>query len=163
MTETHRPKLSHSPPHPHHLNTTIESGNFDSEKTLEPTTKPVDEEEDEDIDALIDDLASDDGFLEGEEGEPDIPLGGAYIVPDNQLQTDTRIGLTEVEVLARRKKYGLNQMKEEKENLIKKFLMYFVGPIQFAMEVRWHARVHISPGFSRHASATPVTHTNSPW
>ena len=32
------------------------------------------------------------------------------------LQTDTRVGLTEQEVLARRKKYGLNQMKEEKES-----------------------------------------------
>jgi magnesium-transporting ATPase (P-type) len=32
------------------------------------------------------------------------------------LQTDTRVGLTEAEVIARRKKYGLNQMKEEKES-----------------------------------------------
>ena len=32
-------------------------------------------------------------------------------------------------------RYGLNQMKEEKENLILKFLGYFVGPIQFVMEV----------------------------
>lgn len=32
------------------------------------------------------------------------------------LQTDTRVGLTENEVIARRKKYGLNQMKEEKES-----------------------------------------------
>ena len=32
------------------------------------------------------------------------------------LQTDTRVGLTEQEVVARRKKYGLNQMKEEKES-----------------------------------------------
>jgi H+-transporting ATPase len=29
----------------------------------------------------------------------------------------------------------MNQMKEEKENLILKFLGYFVGPIQFVMEV----------------------------
>ena len=44
-------------------------------------------------------------------------------------------GLTEQEVQARRRKYGLNQMKEEKENLILKFFSYFVGPIQFVMEV----------------------------
>jgi H+-transporting ATPase len=49
--------------------------------------------------------------------------------------TDTRTGLTNAEVISRRKKYGLNQMKEDKENLILKFLMYFVGPIQFVMEV----------------------------
>lgn len=37
------------------------------------------------------------------------------------LQTDTRVGLTEAEVLARRKKYGLNQMKEEKESKFPSF------------------------------------------
>ena len=42
--------------------------------------------------------------------------------------------LTEQEVQQRKKKYGLNQMKEEKENLFFKFLGYFVGPIQFVME-----------------------------
>jgi H+-transporting ATPase len=74
------------------------------------------------------------------------------------LQTDTRVGLTNEEVLQRRRKYGLNQMKyvdtantpsvelnrlntdkrhrEEKENLVLKFLGFFVGPIQFVMEVR---------------------------
>jgi H+-transporting ATPase len=50
------------------------------------------------------------------------------------LQTDTRVGLTSEEVLQRRRKYGLNQMKEEKENMILKFLGFFVGPIQFVME-----------------------------
>jgi hypothetical protein len=29
----------------------------------------------------------------------------------------------------------MNQMKEEKENLILKFLGFFIGPIQFVMEV----------------------------
>lgn len=38
------------------------------------------------------------------------------VVPEDMLQTDTRVGLTEHEVQARRKKYGLNQMKEEKES-----------------------------------------------
>lgn len=50
------------------------------------------------------------------------------------LNTDTRLGLTEAEVISRRRKYGLNQMKEEKENLILKFFGFFVGPIQFVME-----------------------------
>ncbi|KAK9369603.1 hypothetical protein V1509DRAFT_638735 [Lipomyces kononenkoae] len=91
------------------------------------------EEEDEDIDALIADLESEDGAnaLEDEEVE-----AGQSVrpVPEELLQTDPRYGLTNDEVTARRKKYGLNQMSEEKENLVLKFFMYFIGPIQFVME-----------------------------
>lgn len=127
---------------PNHLNTTIESGEFDSEKVHNDDAAPAattkkpeeDEEEDEDMDALIDELESQDGHQEEEEEEQGNPATGR-VVPEDMLQTDTRIGLTEQEVLVRRKKYGLNQMKEEKENLILKFLGYFVGPIQFVMEV----------------------------
>jgi hypothetical protein len=32
--------------------------------------------------------------------------GGARNIPEDQLQTDTRLGLTEQEVLNRRRKYG---------------------------------------------------------
>ncbi|KAK1969602.1 plasma-membrane proton-efflux P-type ATPase [Colletotrichum sublineola] len=56
------------------------------------------------------------------------------VVPEEQLQTDTRLGLTEQEVLNRRRKWGRNEMAEQKENLILKFFMFFVGPIQFVME-----------------------------
>ncbi len=92
-----------------------------------------DDEEEEDVDALIEELESLDPDAEQED---DIEtVGGARPVPEELLQTDTRIGLIEPEVVARRKKYGLNQMKEEKENLFLKFLRYFVGPIQFVMEV----------------------------
>jgi H+-transporting ATPase len=126
------------------LDTNIESGGFDEKRTVEPvpagdvppqkTTKEVvEEEEDEDIDALIEDLESEDGH-QAEEEEDDNP-GGGRTVPEDMLQTDSRVGLTEAEVLARRKKYGLNQMKEEKENHFLKFLSFFVGPIQFVMEV----------------------------
>lgn len=122
---------------PNHLkDANIESGHFDEK--AEPSHKPAvdddDEEEDEDMDALIDELESQDGHAEEEEEADENPATGR-VVPEDQLQTDTRTGLTEAEVLARRKKYGLNQMAEEKENLILKFLGYFVGPIQFVMEV----------------------------
>jgi len=132
---------------PNHLNTNIESGQFDEKNGHNDTTttsrKPVeDEEEDEDMDALIDELESQDGHAEEEEGEEDATPGGGRVVPEDQLQTDTRIGLTESEVHARRKKYGMNQMKEEKENLILKFLGYFIGPIQFVMEVCYKALSH---------------------
>ena len=96
--------------------------------------KDEDDEDDEDIDALIDDLESMDGHEEEEEEQISQP-GGARPVSEDLLQTDTRLGLTSAEVEHRRRKFGLNQMKEEKENLILKFLMYFVGPIQFVMEV----------------------------
>lgn len=130
----------------HVNNNNIESGNF-SEKHEAPVggagapptsnRKPLDddEEEDEDMDALIDELESQDGHAEEEEEEEENNPATGRIIPEDQLQTDTRTGLTEQEVAVRRKKYGLNQMREEKENLILKFLGYFIGPIQFVMEV----------------------------
>ena len=139
---------STDPTPPNHLGTEIPQGKFsgshDPEKALhhDESTAPVsekteaaldDDDEDEDMDALIDDLESDDGQPADEEEV--IEAGGARPVPEELLQTDTRFGLSDAEVLLRRKKFGLNQLKEEKENMILKFLSYFVGPIQFVMEV----------------------------
>ena len=109
------------------------------EKQLPPTKPeegagPVDEDEEEDIDALIEELESQDANHDAEEEET-IQPGGAKPVPEELLQTDPRMGLTNDEIDRRRKKFGLNQMKEEKENLFLKFLSYFVGPIQFVMHV----------------------------
>jgi H+-transporting ATPase len=94
--------------------------------------KEEEEDEDEDIDALIEELESQDA--QDEEEEEVTQPGGARNVPEDLLQTDTRHGLTTADVATRRKKFGLNQMKEEKENLILKFLGFFIGPIQFVME-----------------------------
>ncbi|RMD43648.1 hypothetical protein DV735_g1432, partial [Chaetothyriales sp. CBS 134920] len=93
----------------------------------------IDEDEEEDLDLLIEELESDDEPDENVESELE-DVGGARLVPEELLQTDTRMGLMEPEVVQRRKKYGLNSMREEKENLFLKFLGYFVGPIQFVME-----------------------------
>lgn len=129
---------------PNHLDTNIESGQFDEKKGGAQHAVPLtakheeDEEEDEDMDALIDELESQDGHAEDEEAEEENGPAAERPVPEDLLQTDTRIGLTDAEVQARRKKWGLNQMKEEKENLFLKFLGYFIGPIQFVMEVRLH-------------------------
>ncbi|MCJ1271966.1 plasma membrane H+-ATPase [Lobaria immixta] len=131
---------------PNHLGTNVPSGQFDGpnhpekigheEKTAAPADEKAgvvaDEDEDENMDALIDDLESQDGQLEEEEEKTE--AGAARPVAEELLQTDTRFGLTEAEINTRRKKFGLNQMKEEKENLLLKFLGYFVGPIQFVME-----------------------------
>ncbi|KAH7320926.1 hypothetical protein B0I35DRAFT_450538 [Stachybotrys elegans] len=120
------------------LETKIESGGFD-EKNASAGVPPKaaapaeEEDEDEDIDALIEDLESQDGH-ELEEEEEERSPGGGRAVPEDMLKTDSRVGLTEAEVLVRRKKFGLNQMKEEKENLVLKFLGFFIGPIQFVME-----------------------------
>jgi H+-transporting ATPase len=68
------------------------------------------EEEDDDLDALIEELESQDGdnadYFEEEEADQ----SGGRIIPEELLQTDTRMGLNSAEVLARRKKYGYNQM-----------------------------------------------------
>lgn len=134
-----------------HLGTEIPSGNMDNNgqhvetekqelsnrdvKSEKRATADDDDDEEEDMDALIDELESQDGGAVQEEEEEDVGAGDAPPVPEELLTTDTRMGLTENEVSQRRKKYGLNQMKEEKENLVLKFLGYFVGPIQFVMEV----------------------------
>ncbi|CDR40865.1 CYFA0S05e05336g1_1 [Cyberlindnera fabianii] len=107
--------------------------------STEPTTEKVpkqdpveDDEEDDDIDALIDELQSD----RGDDDEEEAGEAGATArpVPEELLQTDPSYGLSSDEVTKRRKKYGLNQMAEEKENMVVKFLMFFIGPIQFVME-----------------------------
>jgi len=130
---------SNSSDAPNHLNTDIESGHFNEKaghNDAASKTPNAEEEEDEDMDALIDELESQDGHQEEEElADESITPAAGRIVPEDLLNTSLQTGLTEQEVTARRKKYGLNQMKEEKENLILKFLGYFIGPIQFVMEV----------------------------
>lgn len=82
-----------------------------SEKALPSKVNRVDdEEEDEDIDALIEELESQDGAVDYDE-EEEVQAGSARVVPEELLQTDVRIGLTASEVVSRRKKFGLNQLK----------------------------------------------------
>ncbi|KAI5279609.1 plasma membrane H+-ATPase [Ascosphaera aggregata] len=134
---------------PNHLGTQVPSGDFEKQQQqqqLQQQQQPSDpekkaaqphaedEDEDEDMDALIAELESDDGHLDDEDDDAGDDPSTARPVPEELLNTDTRMGLTDAEVTARRKKYGLNQMKEEKENMILKFCMFFVGPIQFVME-----------------------------
>ena len=106
------------------------------------------DEEDEDMDALIEELESEDPEPAVVEEDFTSPTAGR-VVPEELLNTDTRVGLEEWDVIARRKKFGLNQMKEEKENLILKFLMYFVGPIQFVMEVSCRFSLRLLVSFER--------------
>ena len=104
--------------------------------TYEERTPSLEKPElDDNIDALIEELESHNGHME-EEQDADDESSSCHHVPLEDLRTNTRTGLTDIEVAPRRKKYGLNQMrKEEKQHPVVKFLMFFVGPIQFVMEV----------------------------
>ncbi|KAK9331461.1 hypothetical protein V1520DRAFT_82855 [Lipomyces starkeyi] len=97
----------------------------------EKTVADKDDSFDEDVDALLNDLESDEEF---DDTLSDVVTTMRSEIADELLQTDPKVGLTKDQVLLRRKKYGLNQMQEDKGNLVKTFLMYFVGPIQFVME-----------------------------
>ena len=70
-----------------------------------------DDDEDEDIDALIDELESQDGDNADYEEEETDQSGGARVIPEELLQTDTRMGLNSADVLFRRKRFGYNSMK----------------------------------------------------
>lgn len=127
--------LSPSPLENHHLNGSKEKIAFVENATNE--FKSEDEDDDDagvDIDALIDDLESDDGQPEecASSNDPFDPLA----MSSDLFQTDRRNGLADNEVLARRKKFGPNRMKEQKPNHLKQALSFFVGPIQFVMEVK---------------------------
>ncbi|KAF2002536.1 plasma-membrane proton-e [Amniculicola lignicola CBS 123094] len=134
---------THGATPPNHLGTDVPSSQLDEKKEYGhgapvhdnvPAKLDTEEDEDEeDMDALIEELESQDAAADFEE-EEETQAGAARPIAEELLQTDTRTGLSSSEVLVRRKKFGMNQMKEEKENLILKFLMYFVGPIQFVME-----------------------------
>jgi len=56
---------------------------------------------------------------------------GTFDTPEEWLQTDWKRGLTSLDVEARRKKTGWNELTTEKENLFIKFLSYFTGPILY--------------------------------
>ena len=97
-----------------------------------------------DFDALLASLDSDDE--EELTTEDKIPtVGEARAVPTVLLETSPNRGLDDAEVLSRRKRYGWNLMKEENPCILKKFLKFFVGPIQCVMLVGWDT--HHSSGF----------------
>lgn len=56
---------------------------------------------------------------------------GAPQFPEDWLLTDIKQGLTNQEVLNRRRRSGWNELVSEKENPIAKFLSYFQGPILY--------------------------------
>lgn len=94
----------------HGLTVPQDEGKEFNEKALPAKGHQSDDGEDEDINALIEDLESDDEGADIEE-EEEVAAGAARNIPEELLMTSASIGLTTEEVLARRKKFGLNQMK----------------------------------------------------
>ncbi|KAH7125576.1 hypothetical protein B0J11DRAFT_487294 [Dendryphion nanum] len=57
------------------------------------------------------------------------------VVPEDWLNTHISQGLSNHDVETRRKRTGWNEISSEKENMFKKFLGFFNGPILWVMEV----------------------------
>ena len=88
----------------------------------------------ESLNALITELEEEDG----KDTDPEVLTigpGGDRPIPPSLLQTDPSQGLSELEIISSRRKYGWNKMKEEHSSNLVKFLMLFVGPVQAVMEV----------------------------
>ena len=96
--------------------------------------RPENTDEIEEFEKLLEDIEADEEEKD-KSGKEDLGLESTTSAPDHLLQTNVTHGLSESEVKERRSTYGFNQLKEHKRSHIKEFLMFFVGPIQFVMEV----------------------------
>ena len=86
------------------------------------------------LDALIAELEDEDG----KEPDPEVLTigpGADRPIPAILLETNLTTGLTDVKVIALRRKYGWNRLNEQKRSNIVKFFKLFVGSVQFVMEV----------------------------
>ena len=84
------------------------------------------------IDDLLASLESDDE-VETHVCKEVATAGATQNIPKSLLQTNPCTGLTSDDASMRRKRFGSNQMEEEKHNYVKQFFMFFGGPIPFAM------------------------------
>ncbi|KAJ3011458.1 plasma membrane H+-ATPase [Thoreauomyces humboldtii] len=93
----------------------------------------------DDLDELLKQLEEEAGGTEEKDADAESIHGKStgphqvIKIPDEMLNTDERTGLTTEECEKRKRKYGLNQLQEHKENLLLKFLSFFSGPIQYVM------------------------------
>lgn len=110
----------------------IELDNLAPEATAPEYT--LSEDTADDIDLLIAGLEEEDG----KEPEVEVVSIAGGTGPGYQadlLNTDINMGLDDAQVIAARRKYGRNCLKEQRQSHLIKFLKLFVGPVQFVMEV----------------------------
>lgn len=96
------------------------------------------------LDALIAELEDEDG----KEPDPEVLTigpGADRPIPAILLETNLTTGLTDVEVIALRRKYGWNRLNEQKRSNIVKFFKLFVGSVQFVMEVSTFPLTAVQP------------------
>lgn len=100
---------------------------------LHPIMSPQ-EETKESLNNLINELIAEDG--------QNAEMEALTLIPDKDnaydpalIETAVNRGLTDDEVTERRKNHGWNRMTQDKPNHLLKFLMFFMGPIQWVMEV----------------------------
>jgi H+-transporting ATPase len=105
-----------------------------AQEKMSSMTDADDDDREENIDDLIEELAFLDGGHPTHTNRKSIE-SAKTCNPNPGFDTDITTGLSSEEATIRRKKYGPNQLKEAKENLYLKFLSFFVGPVQFVMEV----------------------------
>ncbi|KAJ5373053.1 ATPase P-type K/Mg/Cd/Cu/Zn/Na/Ca/Na/H-transporter [Penicillium concentricum] len=110
-----------------------ENDSLSPPETLNPITSS-EEDTEESLDCLIEDLHAEDG------NHPDvdeITIRGEETcqIPADMVNTNINEGLSEAEVVLRRKKYGWNRMKEQKRNHFLNFIAFFNGPVQWVMEI----------------------------
>lgn len=61
----------------------------------------------------------------------DVEQNQNLVAPDSWLDTDMRQGISDHDVEERRRRFGWNELTEEKENEFRKFLGFFQGPILY--------------------------------
>lgn len=95
---------------------------------------PPPEETEESLGILVNELIAEDG----KDVAPDIltlcPVEEKRY-PPHLTETSVQEGLTDEQAIERRKEYGRNSLTQDKRNPVFKFLGFFMGPIQWVMEV----------------------------
>ncbi|KAL8825337.1 MAG: hypothetical protein Q9191_004474 [Dirinaria sp. TL-2023a] len=109
-------------------------GTAETEGTQPRTSVLIDDDEEPgDINALIASLEADDIEDTPKPRATNKETEDLSTVPDDWLRTDINVGLTTSEASARRRACGYNEMRDEKKHILRKWLSYFHGPIQYTM------------------------------